>query len=137
MAVISINYDGETQKSYKNTEIEYGEKLENIKLFKSEDFVKDWYNKHDLNEFIIKELLETEYHISYSSSVDQFLLCGNKYESVHLVNIQGNEWELIRIKNLKPMQTGLEFFIETDSDITWKKMQEKYGKNLSHGKEEK
>jgi len=126
MAIIAIKYDEITQESYKGIKISYGEHMEFNKLFNSGDFVKDWYF---LNKFIIDNLLENEYHISYSSSVDHFLSCGNKYESVHLVHIKGNKWEFVKMKDLKPSQGGLEFFIENGSDITWEKMKKNIAMN--------
>lgn len=98
MAVISINYDGceydynpETNENiksmfpieYKNVEISLsnGDK----KTFNSDNFIVDWY--YAIKTFY-KELYHVEHHLSYSSSVNHFIMDGAPYSSayIHFIN---------------------------------------------------
>lgn len=126
MAVVKINYEEGDQSTYRGVEILYGKSLDEIKVFNTGDFVQDWY---DHTKFIIHELMDTEYHISNSSTVDQFIISGDKYDPVYLYNIEGNIWELLPLEKYDVVRmSAVEFFVHKGENLTWEEMQEKYDK---------
>lgn len=85
MAIIFVNYEEFSKKKglgYKSVELS----LKNDKkIFNTGNFVKDWYN---MIKFIVHYDHELESHWTYSSTVDDFMMDGAKYDSayLHMVN---------------------------------------------------
>ena len=119
MAVIGVNYEEGIKKEgmgYESVRISYG-KRDKEKLFDSGNFIKDWY---DCVKFILHEIIEKE-HVTFSSSVDHFIMDGAPYDSAYL-----------KIKDEKPFldyefaykDKGTELFVPTGTKPTWHELRE-------------
>lgn len=128
MAVIGINYDEGNKKNlgYKSVDISYSS-LKKKKVFNSGDFVKDWY---DCLKFIITNNILNEEPITYSSSVDHFIVDGAPFESAYL-HIKNKVTELKYVdhtdKNYIYTQTdiyeeGIELFVKKGTKPTWEEL---------------
>jgi hypothetical protein len=123
MAVISINYDEENPETYESVEVLYNS---GKKLFKSGNFIRDWYN---LNKWINEEIegeLANDLHFAHSSTVDHFIMDGANVISRYLkINKDGLPY---LTKEYDYMDEGTEFFIPSGEDWTWEQLKE-YVKN--------
>lgn len=113
MAVVGINYEEGSRKKdlgYKSVRIAY-DNVNKVKIFDSGDFVKDWYR---CNEFIAKNLVDSEPFFANSSSVDHFIMDGANFDSMYLT-----------IKDDKPLLyteydgNGQEIFVNKGKTPTW------------------
>jgi hypothetical protein len=131
MAITSINYDEGSRKKdlgYKSVEISY-DSGKRKKIFKSGNFVKDWY---DCRKFMITKLSETEYTFMHSSTVDHFIMDGGKklYDTTFLYTDGGTTGYLEYDKNklLRAMlseynnEQGIEFFVKKGTKPTWEEL---------------
>lgn len=112
MAVISINYSEGSKKKdlgYKSVEIGY-DNLKKRKIFKSGDFVKDWY---DCVKFVITKLGDSGEHIMHSSTVDHFIMDGAKFDGAWLKTTDTTA-ELVY-----KYHEGIEFFVKQGTKPTW------------------
>jgi len=114
MAFVSINYTEPNQNEYYSVNVS-SRKPKVTKKFDSGNFVKDWW---DAMKYLIIEL-EWEYPTSFSSSVDHFMMDGDKYDSMYLVEKNG-------ISELQSEydEEGIEFFVPKGTELTWKELTE-------------
>jgi hypothetical protein len=128
MSVISINYqDGNTENlGYKSVEVSYN-LFKDRKFFESGDFIRDWYYAM---KFIIQEMPEGE-HLSFSSSVDHFIMDGAPYTSAYLHIEDGvavlkylDETDANYIYTQEAVYRGIEFFVAENTQPTWKELKE-------------
>ena len=126
MAVVNINYEDGNTSTYKGVEFHFSVNDE-VKVFNSGDFVKDWY---DCNKFIVFELDRIdEYHIVCSSSLDHFLQDGDDYDPVYLIEQEDKTWELFSLDyvNENNIYDGyIEYFVPKGVMMTWEEMKAKY-----------
>lgn len=123
MAVISINYNEANKKlNYQSVEVS----LDNdSKFFDSGDFVKDWF---DAMKFLITEEIE---NVSFSSSVDHFIMDDAPYDSAYLHD-ENKEWTLKypdkSDKNwiFSNIDKGIEFFAPKNTKPTWIELKNQY-----------
>lgn len=121
MAIIRVNYTEPNPMTYKSVELSptNGEDI----IFKSGDFVKDWY---DLIYYIIHSGISENEQITYSSTVDHFIMDDAPYISAYL-----------KFKNNIPYLSyeydsedeGVEFFIPKGEKLTWEEYKYKYKNN--------
>jgi len=122
MAVIGIRYDEGNKKDldYKHVRISY-DNLDKEEIFNSGDFVKDWY---DCVKFWIFTVSGIDPIMSFSSSVDHFIMDGAPYESAYL-----------KVKDEKPYldyefdfgNQGTELFVQAGTQPTWEELRELCG----------
>lgn len=136
MAIIGISYDG--GKHYDDDDNKVGEcpTYESINLrvgekkyqFKTDNFVKDWY---DMRKMIINgEIVSDTIFWSLSSTVNHFIMDGAPYDSAYLHIIDG-------VPILKYFDTsdpnwwmdssfeeGIEFFVPENTKPTWEELRE-------------
>lgn len=125
MAVIGINYKNNGKKiKYESVYLFYESNKEII--FKSGDFVKDWY---DAKKKYITELMDNEF-LSGSSSCDHFIMDGAKYDSAYL-HIIDDKPVLKYVDTTDPyylfsqheiFENGTEFFVEENTQPTWSEL---------------
>lgn len=114
MAVISVHYDEDDQSTYKGVEISY-QNLQNHEKFESGNFVVDWFM---LIRFIANSDIEAVENISYSSSVDHFIMDGDRYKPAYLI-IKENQKPLLSY-NKNDYKIGIEFFTDHNTkDMSW------------------
>ncbi len=124
MGVVSINYQegNKDDLGYKSVEVSYNFSA-NKKIFDSGNFITDWYNAM---KFIIQDMPEGE-PLSFSSSVDHFIMDGAPYSSAYL-HIENNIAELKYIDKTDNnyiysqksiYQSGIEFFVPSGTQPTW------------------
>ena len=123
MVLTTINYEEPNQNKYYGIEVHYGNN--EIKVFNSGDFVKDWAQSM---KFKINELSDKEAFFIHSSSVNHFIMDGNRYEPCYLVF---NEKDNPSLKfgdeiSFKTKNTSIEFFVEEGERCTWKEFKKKY-----------
>ena len=129
MAVSGVNYDEGNEKDlgYRSVYLHYGKDKE--KLFKSGNFVKDWW---DLRKYQIQKLSKSEPHFSHSSTVDHFIMDGAPYDSayLHMVDDKAVLKYVDRTKKnyLYEQQDvyegGIEFFVPEGTQPTWEELKE-------------
>lgn len=131
MAFINIKYNDGDGSTYKAVEISHGEELKKKKVFKSGNFVKDWY---DAMKFVIFKAKESR--CSMSSSVNHFIIDGAPYESAYLIEIEKDKWDLRYVDETDPLylitqrdiyEKGIEFFVNTGTKPTWTELKELCG----------
>jgi hypothetical protein len=109
MAFISISYSEPETSSYRSVNVSLisGEKL----VFDSGDFMKDWY-------FALKYLvnLENWEPISYSSSVDHFIMDGAPYDSAYFRVEVGSG---VGVLDFKESKEGIEIFVKSGWVPSW------------------
>ena len=118
MALVGIEYDEENPGSYKGVKIKYGKRegiLETI--FKSGNFVKDWYA---CNKFIMENKIDENEDISYSSSVDHFIMDGAPFESKYLRLVN----DKLILGGYEYQNPGLEFFVHKGESPVWEELKE-------------
>jgi hypothetical protein len=128
MAVIGINYADGNKKDlgYKSVRISYGNNKN--KLFKTGNFIKDWY---DMRKFIIQKLLEKEPHFCHSSDVDHFIMDGAPYDSAYL-HMENDKPVLKYVDRSDPnyiitqeeTYEGVEFFVPEGTKPTFEELKE-------------
>ena len=121
MAVVFINYDEPKSETYKVVGISMNDKGKDGRTeieFKSGDFVKDWY---DCTKHIIENVVDTE-PVLHSSSVDHFIMDGAKFDSLWLVNVEKEKWDLIKYKDIPDGKQGIEFFVEKGTKPSWSEL---------------
>lgn len=111
--VTSINYNETDQNSYKY--VKTGDKI-----FDSGDFVRDWY--YSMKYIIHLEDSEWEPQ-SHSSSVNHFIMDGDKYDSAYLAETEDGSFDLVYDYNGK----GIEFFVPAGEKWTWKELRKYCG----------
>lgn len=116
MSVTSINYDEPNQDLYVSVDISLMRDKQK-KTFNSGDFVKDWY---DCTKYIITELSELNEPLMNSSSVDHFIMDGDKYESSYLLFDENGEPYLSKEYQNK----GIELFVKSGTNPTWNELRE-------------
>lgn len=127
MGFTTILYEEPNQDTYEGVEIIYGSGKEISKIFNSGNFVKDWY---DRTKFIsLSEETKNEPFWLASSSVDHFIMDGDKYISCRLIHYSEDDYELIDNEKyfiefmLKGNEIGIEFFLdEKTKNMTWKEL---------------
>lgn len=142
MAVIRIRYNNDKKKNleYKSVELSFGFTKKKPKIFDSGDFVKDWYN---LKKYIIND--EINEPVSYSSSVDHFIMDGAPFESAYLhvengkcilkyldkteskKELSSKEFLNKLIEDKKIYEGGYEFFVHENTKPTWEELRELCG----------
>jgi hypothetical protein len=145
MAVVGIDYDGGGHLEYDDMGSPVGElipvKYESVYIhtsngdikFDSGDFILDWYNC--MKKFY-NELVESEGHLSFSSSVDNFIMDGAPYDSAYL-HFDENETPYLRYMNrvfeptLEQMvedreiySKGIEMFVPENTKPSWEELKE-------------
>lgn len=124
MAVVGINYKEPKPSTYKGVELSLrGEESRTLKEFKTGDFVKDWY---DLLYYIIHSGITEKEHLSYSSSVDHFIMDGAPFESAYL-KFKEDDTPYLDYK-YDMTNVGIEFFVPRGKRPTWEELKEKYKK---------
>jgi hypothetical protein len=130
-AFITINYNEGNKKDlgYESVELHYSHNKNEKKLFfNTGNFIKDWY---DMNKFINMELLGNVSFISYSSSVNHFIMDGAPYDSAYLhiidekpilkyLNHSDPNWWM----NTEDMENSVEFFVPENTQPTWEELKE-------------
>lgn len=106
-------------------------------LFKSGNFVKDWY---DAKKKYINELQEKEPYLMGSSCVNDFFMDGAKYDTAYLHMVDGQPVlkYIDRTKEgwyLSEDGDGWEFFVEEGTTPTWEELRELCGdpKKVTNG----
>lgn len=114
MAVISIQYKEGNKKNlgYKSVSISY-DSLKKKKVFKSGDFVKDWW---DCIKFNIQKIGTDEF-TSMSSSVNHFIMDGAPYDSAYL-DVSRGKPKLSYVYD----EDKIELFVPTGMKPTWEKL---------------
>jgi hypothetical protein len=108
MATRGINYEyNEKSPAYESVRLHTDDEL---KVFDSGDFVKDWY---DCTKHIIMDIGDSEY-VCNSSDVDHFIMDGAPYDSAWLVTSDGTS-EL----SYTYQEGCLEFFVKEGTQPTW------------------
>ena len=121
MAVIGINYNSDEKNNirYKSVKLGFGKHIRKNKTFKSNDFIKDWFN---CIKYIVVELKNKEKYI-FLSSVDHFIMDEAPYDIAYLAydkntdehNLYyGKEWD----------EKGIKFFIPKNTKPTWEELKE-------------
>jgi len=140
MAVIGINYEGanhDYDKEGEHIETPGGLKYNSVylhhqddeKVFNSGNFIKDWF---DAKRFFSQELMDTEPHLSASSSCDHFHMDGADFDSAYLhvvdgkpvlkyVNTEDPNWFMTQ---RDVYENGWEFFVEPGTQPTWEELKE-------------
>lgn len=122
MAVYGINYDEGNKKDlgYESVRISYGDGINEMKVFNSGNFVKDWF---DLVKFIITELSKTEPFFIGSSSVDHFFMDGadELYDEAYLITGTTGESELF-YSNVSHYE--INFYVPKSTQPTWEELKE-------------
>ncbi len=113
MAIICINYKDGNDLEYRSVDLSHSDLTER-KVFDSGDFVKDWYN---CIKFVSLNLCEKE-HVSFSSSVDHFIMDGAPYDSAYLVPEENGETFTLRYEK-EFSSKGIEFFVKEGTQPTW------------------
>jgi hypothetical protein len=108
MAVIGVRYDEPNVDKYECVRINYNG-LEDEKIFNSGDFVKDWY---DCIKFMVHEVNDGE-PVMYSSSVDNFMMDGAKFDSARLVEVDG------KFDLAYEYSEAIEFFVKEGTKPSW------------------
>ena len=117
MAVIGINYnEGGKPLDYQSVYLHH---FNGEEIFASGDFVKDWY---DATKYFIQHLLDTEGHLSESSTVDHFIMDGAPYDSGYM-EVEDGKGVLYYGTSTR----GLEFFVKEDTTPTWDELRELCG----------
>lgn len=135
MAVIGINYSGGNRYDDNGNLIEDEPKYENVYLhtdsgeflFKSGNFVKDWF---DAKKKYVQELSDKE-HLSGSSSCDHFIMDGAKFDSAYL-HMEGKTPVLKYVDRTDPkwyytqkrIFDGWEMFVPEGTTPTWEELKE-------------
>jgi len=122
MAVINVVYletVEDPQDSYEAIELSFGDNKK--ERFDSRDFVKDWY---EMMKYISQSGINEKESISFSSSVDHFIMDGDKYDSAYLYIIENKP--ILQYSDEKI--EGLEFFVHKGTKPTWDELKE-YSKN--------
>lgn len=114
MAVVSIDYEEPNQNEYISVKVSSRKDDKTVK-FDSGNFVKDWW---DAMKYLIIDL-EWEYPTSFSSSVDNFITDGDKYDSMYLV-----EKDEVNELQSEYDEDGIEFFVPNGTQLTWKELTE-------------
>ncbi len=129
MAIIRIDYDEVNQDSYKSVILKT-KKREFV--FDSGNFVKDWANA---NKKLIMDFSDSEFAFSYSSSVNDFISDGDKFDSGYLHMVEGKPVLLYLdrsdpdyLSSQEEIYEGFEFFVESGKQPSWEELQE-YVKN--------
>jgi len=121
MSVTSIQYEEPDQDTYESVSVAFGQ--DKKKSFQTGDFVKDWYFK---TKFILQELQDIE-PLMNSSSVDHFIMDGDKYDSAYLYfNEKINEPEL-RFRDDNYNIPVCELFVKSGTSPTWHELRELVG----------
>lgn len=139
MGVIGINYDGGIQ-NYDDNGNPIGERIpiiyESVYIisqnktykFDSGNFIVDWYNA--MKKFY-QDLVNNEPNLSYSSSVNHFIMDGAPYDSAYL-HFE-NENSVLKYcdgldfeNDRKIYEYGLELFVEKNTRQSY----EEYKKNI-------
>ena len=89
-----------------------------LETFKSGDFVKDWY---DAIVYITKNM--SDYHILYSTGIDEYVKEANLYSSAYLKKVD-DVWTLIYSPKPNDLLECYEFFILKDTTPTWVEFKE-------------
>jgi hypothetical protein len=140
MAVIGINYEGanhDYNKEGERIETPGGLKYKSVylyhqddeKVFDSGNFIKDWF---DAKRFFSQELMDTEPHLSASSSCDHFHMDGADFDSAYLhvvdgkpvlkyVNTEDPNWFMTQ---RDVYENGWEFFVKEGTQPTWEELKE-------------
>jgi len=124
-AYITIRYNegNKTDLGYKSVDLHYNNTK---KIFNSGNFIKDWF---DLKKFITLEL-DVNY-ITYSSSVDHFIMDGAPYDQAYLHMI--DEKPVLKYfdrSNLnwwidsEKIGDGTELFVHDGTKPTWEELKE-------------
>jgi hypothetical protein len=93
-----------------------------IVLFESGNFIKDWYN---LNKTLANA--KESFPVSFSSSVDHFIMDGAPYDSAYLHMIDDKP-VLKYIDRSDPnwfltdIDSGIEFFVPENTQPTWEEL---------------
>lgn len=114
MAFVSISYEEPNQDKYESVNVSQRFKDE-TKKFNSGNFVKDWW---DAMKYLIMEL-QWDSPTSFSSSVNHFIMDGDEYDSMYLVN-GDNGHEL----QSEYTEDGIEFFVHKGTTPTWKELKD-------------
>ena len=117
MSVTSIQYEEGDGNTYESVSVWYenGDKEE---IFKSGDFVKDWY---DATKFTLH--LEGEFAHSNSSSVDHFIMDGAPFDSMYLDF--DDEKQVAYLSS--EYNGGVELFVKKGTTTTWEELREMCG----------
>ena len=117
MAFVSIDYDEPNQKKYRSVDVSSRKDGKTVK-FDSGNFVKDWW---DAMKYLIIDL-DWEYPTSFSSSVNHFIMDGDNYDSMYLVDDEtapkGSELQS------EYTEKGIEFFVPKGTKLTWLELTE-------------
>lgn len=120
---ISIDYDEPNQDQYEQINCSSTETDDN-KIFKSGNFVKDWF---DMIKHIIFESDENgdrTFSATFSSSVNHFITDGKAYDSAYLHFGNGKtpylDYDNVDNGNLE----GVEFFVPKGTRPTWLELKE-------------
>jgi len=119
MAVISINYDEGSKKKdlgYKSVELAY-DSLKKRKIYKSGDFVKDWY---DCIKFLITKKVVEKEPVMHSSTVNHFIMDGAKFNSARLKTDETLPPQLIYKFDWD--DEHIEFFVKKGTKPTWEEL---------------
>jgi hypothetical protein len=137
MAVIGINYSGgdhdydEDDNFIEITPVSYESVYLHTNggefIFKSGNFVKDWFQA---KMKYAKELMEKEPYLSGSSTCDNFFMDGAKYDSAYL-HIEEDKPVLKYVDTTDPnyfitqrdiYENGWEMFVDTGTKPTWEEL---------------
>ncbi|MCK9416531.1 hypothetical protein M0Q97_07740 [Candidatus Dojkabacteria bacterium] len=122
MAIIRINSNEDKENLiYESVSISYGKNEE--KVFSSGNFVKDWF---DVNRFLTLELNEP--YVSFSSSVDHFIMDGAPYDNAYLNFDKDEKPYLSYVYDIYDdnigNNIGIEFFVPEGTKPTWEELKE-------------
>lgn len=124
MSFTTINYNEGSKELrqtgeivYVSVEIHHGKQLNEIKVFNSGNFVKDWY---DRVKFMVTEIDDTGLH-TRSSSVNHFIMDGAPYDTAWL-KANKKSAELVYEQNGR--RTGIELFVPKGTKPTWAELRE-------------
>ena len=144
MAVIGINYSGwthtyddngerigidPTDPAYLKYESVYVHYHGGEKVFNSGNFIKDWF---DAKGFYVRGLMDTEPHLSASSTCDHFHMDGANFDSAYL-HIIDDKPVLKYVDYSDPhylltqeeiYNDGWEFFVPVGTQPTWEELKE-------------
>lgn len=118
MAIISIDYDEGNKEEglgYKSVKLSRSSNKEKF-IFDSGDFIKDWYNA--VKKYI--EISHEEYHCSYSSSVDHFIMDGAEFDSAWVMLDNTLKAYLVYEYN----ERGTEVFVKKGTKPTWEELKQ-------------
>ena len=115
MGFISINYDLDSNDSviYENVKLSVNKK--SIK-FDSKDFIKDWYNA--LKTYINVEYKNDNSILSFSSSIDDFIMDNDEYDVKYLIQVD-DKFELLS-DDIE--DKGILVFVNKNENPTWEEL---------------